>query len=100
MDITQAMRYRIDSEIEIEATSEQVWKVFGDFGSYSKWNDFQVFKKVPEAVGKKCEVVFHLEGGCMKTSSHDPEVRCCAVDTSPEGWASSCDSSTAANMQE
>jgi hypothetical protein len=75
----QALRalttYKIDSEIEIEATPEQVWKVFGDFASWGKWNDFTVFKEVPEQVGKRCQVVFHLDGGCMKSTSHDPEVR-------------------------
>lgn len=71
----QLTRYRIDSEIEIEATPEQVWKVFGDFGNWDKWNDFMILPVAPERVGKHCRVLFRLDGGCMKESPHDPEVR-------------------------
>jgi hypothetical protein len=71
----QLARYRIDSEIEIEATPEQVWKVFGDFGNWDKWNDFMILPVAPERVGKHCQVLFRLDGGCMKESPHEPEVR-------------------------
>jgi hypothetical protein len=75
----QKLTYRIDSEIEIEATPEQVWKVFGDFASWGKWNDFMELPVVPERAGKHCRVLFHLDGGCMKESPHDPEVRSCCL---------------------
>lgn len=74
--VKQLTRYHIDSEIEIEATPEQVWKVFGDFGNWDKWNDFMILPVAPERVGKHCRVLFRLDGGCMKESPHDPEVRC------------------------
>jgi hypothetical protein len=65
--------YRIDTEIYIEATAEQVWKVFGNFKSWPNWSDFAVFKTVPE-VHKRCQVVF-MTKGCMKSSSFNPKVR-------------------------
>jgi hypothetical protein len=74
MGLKQLLRYKIDSEIEIEATPEQVWKVFGDFANWDKWSDFMVFSVVPEKVGKHCRVLFRLDGGCMKETPHDPEV--------------------------
>ncbi len=95
--LQELMRYQVDSEIDIEATPEQVWKVFGNFASWGEWNDFAVFDKVPLAVGKRCKVVFHLDGGCMKTSLHDPEVRAgCGLQVLP--WQQHTSSRT--TMQE
>lgn len=68
------LKYNIHSEIEIEATPQQVWEVFGDFAGWGSWNDFVVLPVVPERVGKRCRAVFYLESGCMKQTSHDPEV--------------------------
>lgn len=70
----QAMKYTIHSEIQIAATPEQVWQVFGDFAGWGKWNDFCVLPVVPERVGKRCRAVFYLDSGCMKQSPHNPEV--------------------------
>lgn len=67
--------YRIDTELEIAAAPQQVWAVFGDFARWGDWNDFmELGPAVPEKVGGTCRVLFHLEGGCMKTSKHEPEV--------------------------
>jgi hypothetical protein len=70
------LTYSIDSQIIIEASPEQVWRVFGDFANWGKWNDFMELPVVPEKVGKRCHAVFYLDEGCMKKSPHDPEVRC------------------------
>jgi hypothetical protein len=67
---------KIDTELVIPASPAQVWSVFGDFANWGQWNDFMVLPITPSKVGKPCRVLFHLDGGCIKRSVHDPEVIC------------------------
>jgi len=65
----------INTELVIPASPEQVWAVFGDFANWGQWNDFMVLPVAPEKVGKCCRVMFRLDGGCVRKSVHDPEVK-------------------------
>ncbi|KAF6264958.1 hypothetical protein COO60DRAFT_1185333 [Scenedesmus sp. NREL 46B-D3] len=65
---------KIDTELVIPASPAQVWSVFGDFANWGQWNDFMVLPITPSTVGKNCRVLFHLDGGCIKRSVHDPEI--------------------------
>lgn len=67
--------YKIDTEIVIPATPQQVWEVFSDYDGWKEWNSFMTFTESPTEVGKLCKVLFQLDGGRMKTTKHDPEVR-------------------------
>lgn len=69
----EAGSYRIDTDIEIEATAEQVWKVFGDFKHWGRWNKFVMFKAEPK-VYERCRIGF-LHKDCRKSSTFNPEVR-------------------------
>lgn len=70
---------RIDTELVINAPPSAVWAVFGDFANWGSWNDFMVLPVPPTKPGRHCRVLFHLDGGCVRHSTHDPEVRGCAV---------------------
>lgn len=65
----------INTELIIPASPAQVWAVFGEFRNWDKWNDFMALPVPPKCVGKHCKVVFRLDGGLLKKSVHDPEVR-------------------------
>lgn len=66
---------KIHTELEVPATPAAVWAVLGDFARWGEWNDFMALPVVPQQVGRPCKVVFHLDKGCMKRSTHEPEVR-------------------------
>ncbi|MFB7722691.1 MULTISPECIES: SRPBCC family protein [unclassified Nocardia] len=46
----------ISTDIQIDATPEQVWAVFSDFESYSEWNPFIREAKGTLAVGERLEM--------------------------------------------
>jgi hypothetical protein len=80
---------KIDTELVIPASPAQVWSVFGDFANWGQWNDFMVLPITPSKVGKPCRVLFHLDGGCIKRSVHDPEVEMVPIAFNSSSVASS-----------
>lgn len=55
-------RKEIRTDVTIEATSQEVWAVLADFGSYGEWNPaFASIEGRPEA-GTKLDVAFSLKG--------------------------------------
>ncbi len=52
----------IHTEVEIDATRDEVWSVLSDFGSYHEWNPaFASIEGRPEA-GTKLDIAFSLKG--------------------------------------
>jgi hypothetical protein len=69
----------INTQLAIPASPEAVWDVLADFTTWGDWNDFMVLPVPPKAVGRHCRVLFRLDEGCLKTSTHDPEVNICIL---------------------
>lgn len=64
----------IKTEIVIQATKEEVWKVLMDFSTYSEWNPFiSSIKGTPEA-NTKLIAVLNLEGQKPMTIKPNVEV--------------------------
>ena len=57
----------IDTQIDIDATPEQVWAVLTDFARYGEWNPFVRRIAGDAAVGGKLEVVLSQEPGKENT---------------------------------
>lgn len=52
----------IDTEIQIQADSEQVWQVLTDLKHFSQWNPFIRSAKGELKVGSQVEIVVHPHG--------------------------------------
>jgi hypothetical protein len=62
----------IHTDIEIEATPEQVWAVLSDFSSYPEWNPYITSIKGAPQPGTKLEVILQAKG--KKPQTFKPEV--------------------------
>lgn len=51
------------TEIEISASSEQVWQILIDFGAFSEWNPFIRRASGQPATGERLEVFIEPPGG-------------------------------------
>jgi hypothetical protein len=56
------MKKQLNTEIEINASSEKVWKLLSDLASYPSWNPFIKSIKGTLAVGEKLEVFIQPSG--------------------------------------
>lgn len=56
------MKKHIETRIQIQASSTQVWKVLTDFESHSKWNPFIKQLKGKLAVGETLDVFIQAPG--------------------------------------
>lgn len=62
----------IHTDVEIEASPEQVWAVLSDFESYPEWNPFITSIKGAPQTGTKLEVILQAKG--KKPQTFKPEV--------------------------
>ena len=57
------MRKQIETEIEINASADRVWKILSDFPAYSTWNPFVREISGAPKVGERLRVFVQLPGG-------------------------------------
>ena len=58
---------KLHTEIQINASPEQVWEVLTDFASYPEWNPFMVAASGSPEVGQQLEVRMEPPGGMAAT---------------------------------
>jgi len=54
--------YRVDTQIEIDASAERVWSILMDFAGYARWNPFVRSIEGRAAVGEVLRVVIQPAG--------------------------------------
>jgi len=54
--------YRVDTQIEIEASAERVWSILMDFAGYARWNPFVRSIDGVARVGESLRVVIQPAG--------------------------------------
>lgn len=67
----------LHTEIEINASAENVWRVLSEFAAYPQWNPFIKAISGELAVGARLSVTLQPPGGRAMTLS--PRVRCADV---------------------